>query len=542
MENQPENSTAYFVVEMKDIVKRFPGVNALDHVNFQLRPGEVHVLLGENGAGKSTLIKVLSGAYVADEGEILIDGKMVKINDPQDAIALGLKFIYQELSLVKTLDIARNMFLGLEPMRLAALGLVDEKTLYQQTEVYLERFHIDLDPREEVGLLSVTQQKMVEIARALTTNARVIVLDEPTDVLEDRSRQDLFKVISQLKQEQNVGFVYISHRYAEVPEIGDRVTILRDGKNVGTYTVQELGFNQTKSTTKDGDTQGAALNKMIELMVGGKLKKQYPDLKTPSSENSLQVEKLTRKGVLHDVSLTIKKGEIVGVTGLMGAGKTELGRAIAGVDHFDSGTIYVHGQKVQCTSPEQAIKHGIAYLPEDRKTLGLIQDHSLRNNYALPSLNRLSPNGLVQHGQIDLEIMDYIGELNIKAPDIFTAARQLSGGNQQKAVVAKWLGARSKVLIFDEPTRGIDINGKREIYRIMEELLEQGVGILMLTSDYTEALEMSHRIIVMLRGRICKEYKRGEPTESDILREAIGLVQENPAKNGREALLPIEAG
>jgi ribose transport system ATP-binding protein len=526
MENLPENNTTHFVVEMKGIVKRFPGVIALDHVNFQLRPGEVHVILGENGAGKSTLIKVLSGAYIADEGEILIEGNRVKINSPQDSIALGLKFIYQELNLVKTLDIARNMFLGLEPIRLAALGLVNEKKLYQQAKQYLEQFQIDLDPTEQVGMLSVTQQKMVEIARALTTNARVIVLDEPTDVLEDRSRKDLFKVITHLKQEQNVSFIYISHRYAEVPEVGDRVTILRDGKNVGTYSVKELGFKKTFSKVIDSDySQKAAINKMIELMVGGKIKKQYPDLKTPSRDNALQVENLTRKGILHGVSLTVKKGEIVGVTGLMGAGKTELGRAIAGIDHFDSGTIYVQGQEVQCTSPEQANKHSIAYLPEDRKTLGLIQDHSIRNNYALPSLNRLSVGGLVQHGKIDSEIKDYMSQLNIKAPDIFTAARQLSGGNQQKAVVAKWLGARSKVLIFDEPTRGIDINGKREIYRIMEELLEQGVGILMLTSDYTEALEMSHRIIVMHRGEICKEYKRGEPTETDILREAIGVVK-----------------
>jgi len=522
MENLPENIGAPFVVEMKDIVKRFPGVNALDHVNFQLRPGEVHVLLGENGAGKSTLIKVLSGAYVAEEGEILLDGKRVKINSPQDSIVLGIKVIYQELSLVKDLDIARNLFLGMEPLH---FGMVDRKKLYQQAGQYLERFHINLDPTEQVGVLSVTQQKMVEIARALTTHARVIVLDEPTDVLEDRSRQDLFKVISQLKNEQNVGFIYISHRYAEVPEVGDRVTILRDGRNVGTYTLKELGFSQTNSILIGTDkAQGVALNKMIELMVGGTIKKQYPNLKTPSTDNALQVEDLTQQGHLYGISLTIKKGEVLGVTGLMGAGKTELGRAIAGIDSFNSGTIRVQGREVKCSSPEQATNNGIAYLPEDRKTLGLIQDHSIRNNYALPSLNRLSMAGLVQHGRIDDEINEYMSQLSIKAPGIFTAARQLSGGNQQKAVVAKWLGARAKVLIFDEPTRGIDINGKREIYRIMEELLEQGVGILMLTSDYTEAMEMSHRIIVLHRGQICKEYQRGEPTEADILREAIGGV------------------
>ena len=493
------------VIELKDIVKRFPGVVALDHVNFQLRPGEVHVLLGENGAGKSTLIKVLSGAYVADEGEIVFLEKKAKVNSPQDSRDLGIRFIYQELSLVRDMDIARNLFLGMEPTYLAALGLVNEKELYKQARKFLKQFHIELDPTEMVGRLSVTQQKMVEIARALTTQAKVIVLDEPTDVLEDRSRQELFQVIRRLKQEQNVSFIYISHRYAEVAEIGDRVTILRDGKNVGTYTIKDLSFN-----------------KMIELMIGGQIKKQYPEIKAASSEDALLVRNLSRKNFFNDIDLTVKKGEIVGVTGLMGAGKTELGRVIAGADLSNGGEIYVHGKKVRNRSPHEGIRNGIAYLPEDRKTLGLIQDHSIRNNFALPSLDRLSVTGLVKHRAIDVEATEYMKRLNIKAPDMYTLAQQLSGGNQQKAVVAKWLGAQCKVLIFDEPTRGIDINGKREIYRIMEELLERGVGILMLTSDYTEALEMSHRIIVMRRGSICKEFQRGEPTEADILREAIG--------------------
>jgi len=501
------SSKDQYVVEMKNIVKKFPGVLALDHVNFQIRPGEVHVLLGENGAGKSTLIKVLSGAYLADEGEIYIEGQKVDIKSPHTSIEKGLRFIYQELSLVKDLDIARNMFLGMEPMRLTALNLIDRAKLYQQASELLQRFHIDLDLRKTVGQLSVTQQKIVEIARALTTQAKVIVLDEPTDVLEDQSRNDLFEVIRRLKQEHGISFVYISHRYREVHEVGDRVTILRDGKNEGTYDVKELSFDA-----------------MIEHMIGGQLKKQYPDLIAPASDDALRVENLSRKGVLNDISFTIKKGEIVGVTGLMGAGKTELGRAIGGIDHLDSGDIYVHGQKVRCTNPERGIKNGIAYLPEDRKILGLIQDHSIRSNYALPSLDRLSVVGLVQHHHLDEEAQEYMAKLSVKAPGMNTFVRQLSGGNQQKVVVAKWLGAHAKVLIFDEPTRGIDINGKREIYRVMEELLEQGVGILMLTSDYTEALEMSHRIIVMRRGRICKEYQRGEPQETDILREAIGEV------------------
>jgi ribose transport system ATP-binding protein len=495
--------TAPFAIEMRDIVKSFPGVLALNNVNFQLRPGEVHVLLGENGAGKSTLIKVLSGAYKSDSGEIWMDGAKVTVSSPQDALDHGVRVIYQELSLAKNLDIARNMFLGKEPTILP--GLVDDKTLHARAAEYLKRFHIDLDPNEMVSKLSVTEQKMVEIARALTTQAKVIVLDEPTDVLEDRSRKDLFDVIRQLKAEQGVAFVYISHRYAEVAEIGDRVTILRDGTNVGTYEIKDLEFN-----------------KMIELMIGGEIKKQYPDLRTPSNEDALRVDNLVRGRILNGVTLTVKRGEIVGVTGLMGAGKTELGRAIAGVDHFDGGAVYIHDKRIRLTSPKDGIREGIAYLPEDRKSLGLIQDHSIRDNYAYPSLYRLSKLGVVNQRALDSEVVDYMARLSVKAPDSRTNAMQLSGGNQQKVVVAKWLGAQCQVLIFDEPTRGIDINGKREIYGIMEELLERGVGILMLTSDYTEALEMSHRIIVMRRGAICREFQRGEAAESDILREAIG--------------------
>jgi ribose transport system ATP-binding protein len=497
-------SDSPYVVEMKGIVKRFPGVLALDHVDFQLRPGEVHVLLGENGAGKSTLIKVLSGAYVAEEGEIHVGGERVTVHSPQDSLDHGIRCIYQELNLVRPLDIARNIFLGIEPKR---AGLVDSRKLYAQTAELLERFHIDLEPRKQVGHLSVTQQKMVEIARALTSQVKVIILDEPTDVLEDRSRQDLFNLISELKTKHDVAFVYISHRYREVYEVGDRVTILRDGRNVGTFDIKGLPF----------DT-------MIEKMIGGQVKRQYPALPEPAEVDALRVEGLTRKGKFQNIDFRVRKGEIVGVTGLMGAGKTELGRAIAGIDRADSGAIYVGEQQVRSRTAEEGIREGIAYLTEDRKTEGLVLDLSIRDNYALPSTPRLTRAGLINHRQIDAEARQYFERLSIKAPSIATHARKLSGGNQQKTVVAKWLGARAKVLIFDEPTRGIDINGRREIYRIMQELLEQGVGILMLTSDYTEALEMSHRILVMRRGEICREFQRGESTESDILREAIGQV------------------
>ena len=498
---------------MKGIVKRFPGVVALDGVDFELRPGEVHVLLGENGAGKSTLIKVLSGANTCDAGEILIGGRKVNITSPQVPLDMGLRFIYQEINLVGEIDIARNIFLGCEPMLCRALGIVDAKTLYRRAEEYLRRFHIDLDPRDIVGELSVTQQKMVEIARALVTDSKVLVLDEPTDVLEDRSRNDLFEVIHRLKSEHQVGFIYISHRYAEVYELGDRVTILRDGRNAGTYRIKDL-----------------TLDEMIERMVGGQVSKQYPALPAPQNNEAIRVETIASSNVLNGVSLSVRAGEIVAVTGLMGAGKTELGRAIAGVDRFDSGEVYIHGRLVVSKTPAAGIKNGIAYLTEDRKSEGLILDHSIRNNYALPSIGRLSPKGLLNHSRINREAQEYMADLKIKAPDMFTPAGQLSGGNQQKAVLAKWLGTNCKVLIFDEPTRGIDINGRAEVYRIMEELLARGVAILMLTSDYTEALAMSHRVVVLSQGRAVGTFERGTADEEDILRLAIGAhADQKPA-------------
>ena len=490
------------LVEMKGIVKRFPGVLALDQVDFDLAPGEVHMLLGENGAGKSTLIKVLSGAYSMDEGQILVHGRPVAIHSPMDPLELGLRFIYQELSLVPQLDIARNMFLGMEPRR---LGFVRRRELYERAAQYLRKFHMDLDPRAIVGALSVTQQKLVEIARALVKEAQVLVLDEPTDVLEDRSRQDLFAVINELKRSHNVGFIYISHRYAEVHQLGDRVTILRDGRNAGTFQVAEITLDQ-----------------IIERMIGRRIETQYPQLGSPRGEEALRVQDLRQADKLQGVSLHVRKGEIVSVTGLMGAGKTELGRAICGIDPCDGGKVFVGGKQVNFAGPGMAIRAGLAYLTEDRKSLGLIQVHSIRDNYGLPSSWRLTRLGFIDHAAIDREAVDFMQKLSIKAPNKETKAGQLSGGNQQKTVVAKWLGTRSKVLVFDEPTRGIDIRGKSEVYALMKDLLDEGIGILMLTSDYLEALEMGHRVLVLYRGRIVKEYQRGEATEEDILRTAIG--------------------
>lgn len=490
------------LVRMKGIVKRFPGVLALDNVDFELLPGEVHMLLGENGAGKSTLIKVLSGAIQRDAGEIFVEGEQVDIESPQDPLHLGLRFIYQEVNLVPEIDIARNMFLGMEPRR---FGFVDTKELYERAEFYLKKFHMNLDPRETVSRLSVTQQKLVEIARALVKDAKAIILDEPTDVLEDRSRQDLFQVIGDLKRSHNVGFIYISHRYAEVHQVGDRVTILRDGENEGTFQVKEI-----------------TLNEILERMIGRKLEKQYPKLQEPGGKEALRLEDIRQGDKLKGISLEVGKGEIVAVTGLMGAGKTELGRAICGIDPCDGGRVFVEGEEIDFSDPGKTIRAGLAYLTEDRKALGLILPHSIRDNYGLPSSYRLSNLGFINHPQMDRETAEYMQKLRIKAPSKETMAGQLSGGNQQKAVVAKWLGTQSRVLVFDEPTRGIDILGRAEVYALMNELLGQGIGILMLTSDTNEAVAMSHRVIVLYRGEVLKEFKRGEATEEEILKAAIG--------------------
>jgi ribose transport system ATP-binding protein len=494
-----------YLVEMKGIVKHFPGVLALDHVDFQLKPGEVHMLLGENGAGKSTLIKVLSGAYNCDEGEIHFKGEKVDILSPRDALNRNLRFIYQELNLVQQMDVARNMFLGVEPSLIPALGIVNSRQLYALATEYLARYHIDLDPYEPVENLSVTQQKMIEIAKALVAKVSVLVLDEPTDVLEDQARQELFDIIRRLKSEHEIGFIYISHRYAEVHQLGDRVTILRDGRRVGTWPIAEISLDQ-----------------IIEKMTGGKERYETRSDSKTLGETALSVREMARPPRLNGISLDVQKGEIVAVTGLMGAGKTELARAIAGIDRYDAGAVLIDGKEVSSADTADGIRNGIAYMTENRKTEGLILGQTIQSNYALPSIRRLSPAGLVDFRRAGNEIDGLMKKLQIKAAGKHVVAVHLSGGNQQKVVLAKWLGTSCRVLLVDEPTRGIDIKGRAEVYRILEELCAEGVAIVMFTSDYLEALQMGNRVIVLHRGRIAGEFARGEATEEDILRVAIG--------------------
>jgi ribose transport system ATP-binding protein len=463
------------------------------------------MLLGENGAGKSTLIKVLSGAYNCDEGEILVKGEKVDILSPLDALDRNLRFIYQELNLVQQMDVARNMFLGVEPSLVPALGIVNTRRLYALAKEYLARYHMDLDPFEPVENLSVTQQKMIEIAKALVAKVSVLVLDEPTDVLEDQARQELFDIIRRLKSEHEIGFIYISHRYAEVHQLGDRVTILRDGRRVGTWPIAEI-----------------SLDEIIEKMTGGKERYEARVDSKTLGEVALSVREMARPPRLNGISFDVRKGEIVAVTGLMGAGKTELARAIAGIDRHDTGTVLIDGKEVSSADAADGIRNGIAYMTENRKTEGLILGQTIQSNYALPSIRRLSPAGLVHYRRIENEIDSLMKKLQVKATGKHVVAGHLSGGNQQKVVLAKWLGTSCRVLLVDEPTRGIDIKGRAEVYRILEELCAEGVAIVMFTSDYLEALQMGNRVIVLHRGRIAGEFARGEATEEDILRVAIG--------------------
>jgi ribose transport system ATP-binding protein len=497
---------------MRGIVKRFPGVLALDAVDFDLRPGEVHVLLGENGAGKSTLIKVLSGVYPPDAGEILFDGAPVTIRTPLDAQRLGVSTIYQELNLVPEMTVAENIFLGREPMR--GMGLVDRKEQVRQARALLDDLQLDIDPRALVRTLGIAQQQMVEIAKALSLDARLIVMDEPTAVLTSREIERLFATISQLKQ-SGVGIIYISHRLEEIRIVGDRATVLRDGVRVGTVPV---------ATTP--------IDRLIRLMVGRDLEEKFGKLAVPFGAEAMRIEHLNRAGVLHDISFHVRCGEILGVAGLVGAGRTETARAIFGADRIDSGQIYLHGKPVEIGSPAQAIAHRIALLPEDRKRHGILTQMAIKHNITLSALSRF-----VRHGVLDLRAelahaAEYAAAMRIASPDLGRLVHNLSGGNQQKVVIAKWLSSQADIFLFDEPTRGIDVGAKFEVYQLMGELVKRGAAIVMISSELPEILGMSDRIIVMRAGRICGEFTRAEATEEIILDRALRSTPAAAEPNG----------
>ncbi len=495
-------STKPPLLEMTGVQKRFPGVVALDGVDLDLLAGEVHVLLGENGAGKSTLMKILSGAQSKDAGQIRVLGAAANIDSPRAARDLGISIIYQELTLVPQLSAPANVFLGKEPT--TPLGLLDVETMKAKTAELLGGLGISLDLDTPVGRLGIAEQQMIEVAKALSENARILVMDEPTSALTASEIEQLFAAIARLL-ERGVGVIYISHRMNEVDRIGHRVSVLRDGKKIGTYKTKEV-----------------ATSELIRLMVGRPVGDHFPRRRTEPGAEVLSVRGLSRGNTLHDVGFSLRRGEILGISGLLGAGRTELARALFGADRSDSGTIAVKGRIAFVRSPKDGIAAGIGLLPEDRKTQGLVLGLSVRENIALTSARRLSRFGLID-GAAEAALSEkYVADLRIKTPAIEQRAGALSGGNQQKIVLGKWLATGVDVLIMDEPTRGIDVAAKVEIYELMNRLTADGAGIVMISSELPEVLGMSDRILVMRAGRLVSEVAASSASQETLLSAALG--------------------
>lgn len=477
------------IVKMEGIMKSFSGVQALKDCKFELRSGEVHALVGENGAGKSTLMKVLTGVYQLDEGHILYEGKEVRNPDTRSAQKMGISMIHQEMNLAADLTVAQNIFIGKEPRKAIKLFL-NEKEMNRQTSVLLKQMNLDIEPTTLVSKLTVAKQQMVEIIKAISYDSQVLIMDEPTAALSDAEIEELFKIIVQLRA-KGVGIVYISHRMAELKRISDRITVMRDGSYIDTVSTVET-----------------TIDKIISMMVGRELyqSNKTDRMKDETSEMMLEVRHLNRRNVLRDVSFSLRKGEILGVAGLVGAGRTEVARAIFGADPIDSGEIYVHSRKVRINGPHQAVKHGIGYLSEDRKHFGCLLEMDVSTNATLATAGRFTNAGFWMNEKRMNEVSTRIvEELKVKTPSIKQKMKFLSGGNQQKVIIGKWLTRDCDILIFDEPTRGIDIGAKSEIYKLLENLAAEGKSIIMISSELPEILRLSHRIIVMCEGRITGE-------------------------------------
>jgi ribose transport system ATP-binding protein len=497
------------LLKLEGIGKSFPGVRALHNVHLEVRKGEVHALVGENGAGKSTLMKILSGAYTRDAGEIYWEGQPIVIHNPREAQDLGIGIIYQEFNLVPQLSIAENVWISREPFRNRTLQLIDWKEMRRRTQTLLDELHLPLDPKRLVAGLGVAQQQMVEIAKALSLDAKLLIMDEPTSALTDTEINQLFTLIRRLK-ERGVSVVFISHHLDEVFEICDRGTVLRDGEYIDTVDLAQV-------TEED----------IIRLMVGRNLDQQYPKVPSERGEEALRVEGLNREGVLHDISFTAYAGEILGIAGLVGAGRTELMRAVFGADPINSGRVYIFGKETAVKSPQVAIRAGVGLLPEDRKQQGLVLMLSVLHNMSMASLDRLTTNLLLRKDDERKQANGFVDKLRIATPSVNQQVQYLSGGNQQKVVLAKWLASQSRVLIFDEPTRGIDVGAKVEVYNLMNSLVENGVAVIMVSSEMPELLGMSDRILVMHEGRIATELSRQEATQEKVLAAAMGADKDD---------------
>jgi len=489
------------LLEMLHITKTYPGVVALNDVTFTAYRGEVHCLVGENGAGKSTLIKILAGAIQADSGQILLNGRPVVISNPHQAQRLGLSFIFQELNVVDQLTVAGNITLGQERHR---LGWLNRRAEEDFARAHLEPLGVAIDPRRRVRDLSVAEKQMVEIARALSFDASIIVMDEPSAPLTEHELEKLFEIIGVLKR-RGVTVIYISHRLAEIFDIGDRVTVLRDGRHVGTMNV--------KDSTRE---------QLVKLMVGRDLKETFVRSPRTMGKEVLTLRHVSWGNRLKDISFSVREGEIVGVAGLVGAGRTELARLIFGATQPDAGEIVINGSVARITSPRAAIRHGIGLVPEERRTQGIVGALSVQENISMAAPRLVSTLGLISRERDARLARRFIDGLRIKTPSLMQKVRNLSGGNQQKTVIAKWLATNSKVLLMDEPTRGIDVGAKAEIFAIMDDLARRGHAVLMFSSELEEILGMSDTILVMHRGRIAARLPREQATQELIMHYATG--------------------
>ncbi len=491
------------VLEMRGIHKRFPGVVALGGVDLTVNAGEVHVLLGENGAGKSTLIKILSGAHRPDDGEIRWHGQPVDIPDPGAALDLGIRVIYQELNLVPQLSVAENLFLGALPARWG--GVIDWRELHGRAARLLADWGMAIAPETPLRRLSLAQRQMVEIAKALASDASVLVMDEPTSALTSTEVDQLFGLVERLVA-RGVAIIYITHRLDEVSRIGHRVTVLRDGRRVATSLLADV-----------------TMPELVRLMADRDIGAHFPRVRTAPGAELLRAEGLCRHGLLSEISFSLRAGEVLGVGGLLGAGRSELARVLAGIDRADSGHLFVDGREVSFRTPADAIAHRIGLLPEDRKAHGFIGGSTIARNIALPHARRLAPYGFLRDGCEAAMAEPLVTELRIKGTRT-QPLRLLSGGNQQKVVLGKWLAGDARIFIFDEPTRGVDVGAKVEIYHLMNRLTAAGAGIVMISSELPELLGMSDRILVMHRGRLHAEFQSAEATEHRVLSAALGLA------------------
>lgn len=491
------------ILEVKDVSKIFPGVKALDHVSLKVRKGEIHAFVGENGAGKSTLMKILNGNYKKDEGSIWIDGKEVEIHCPDDAREVGISIIFQELNLVPHLSIAENIFMG----RLCRNGkrMINWKRVYQEADTLMEQIGYPIDTRTLVGKLSVAQKQMVEIAKAISyPNTKLILMDEPSATLTNRECEKLFEVIRGLK-EQGVSVIYISHKLEEIGELCEWVTILRDGKIIDTGAVSDF--------TRD---------EMISKMIGREITNKFPKrIGEPRDKEILRVEGLSRQGVISNISFSLKEGEVLGFAGLVGAGRTEIAKAVTGIDYVDTGEIYVDGKRVKIKNPKDALKAGIAYLSEDRKQEGLVLKAPIKWNISMANMNRILSMGVINERKDETIADEMIESILIKTPSREQYAMNLSGGNQQKIVIAKWLNTDARIFIFDEPTRGIDVGAKYEIYVLINQLVREGKSVIIISSELPEVLEMSDRVLVINKGKVAAELIGEKMNAQSVMEYAI---------------------